>query len=276
MVTIEPHSRPAAARWLSLMMLGLAATLLTACSTPQKYSDGPTLWEMVETSNIERVNGGTTYVYRTLPRAGYFLPYYPGYLSHPPRLLGGFYTYPYFSLYYPYYGYRPYYVWSCPVSPRFEHPVVADPFSRPGQPLYTAGPAPFVASSVSLSPLYTGSGNSDPFAVLEPQYSRDGTMPFTSNSGQVLTRSQPIASLSELGSASKIQVDQNKVVRGFQRPDPVRSINTGHQRLAPGFGTSTSGPARPSTRPTRSFSRPSVTPRTGPSGVASIRPRTER
>lgn len=249
--------------------------MLMACSTQPKFSDGPTLYEMLETANVERIDGGVTYVNRTFSAYGYYPPYYASYWRYPPRWLGGY--YPYYSLYYPYYGYRPHYVWSCPAEPWYRHSVGLDPFNRPGQPYYNVSTLTPTGPATTLSSLYTGPRENSPFAVLEPNYRRDSNMPFTASSAGNLTLSQPATGVSGARAGLKFQPDQGKVIRGFQSPDPGRSLNPGQPRRSPGLGASyRMGPGSSSRAPARSFNRPSASPRASISPASALRPQSKR
>lgn len=91
--------------------LVVLALLVGACSTTPQQPAAPTLGEMLATANVERIDGGVSFVnvgWSPLRPAPCSLAY-GGYSSWSCWRLG--YRYPYFGLYYPYYGHSPYYAW---------------------------------------------------------------------------------------------------------------------------------------------------------------------
>ncbi len=151
------------ARRLLPLLLAAAACLLMACSTTPTTSTAPTLYDMLSTANVERVDGGVTFVNFSTVRTGYFYPYGAVYPWYQPSWLGAY--SPYYGLYYPYYGYRPWYVWDYYGAPGPWHP-----YRRPLHPYpdgHSSPVEPGAPGSV-LPPVYTGPVDRIPYQGLDP------------------------------------------------------------------------------------------------------------
>lgn len=265
-----------------MLVLGMAACLLTACSTPQKSHESLTLWDMLSTANVERVDGGVTYVNRTVPANGYIYPFGARYHRYPPFWLGGF--QPYYSLYYPYYGYRPYYVWHCPVTRRPLYDAFPNPVIVAGQPPLNDGFEQPLEPVPALAPLHTVSNRYTPYAIPESG-SRFGIeepfvprVPFVQGSpGFQSDPFRSIGGLSDTTTGLKYQPGGTDPGRGIELPNYPRSPDARSQGRSSAFGRAGgSRSAGAPTRPVRGISRPVRAPTIRSSSASSARPQKQR
>lgn len=255
-------------RWLRIFVLGAAICLLAACSTPKPYHNSLTLEDLWATANVERVDGGVTYVNRGFTPFSvtdqYF--WFPStHLRYPAHWSGGF--RPYYSLYYPYYGYRPHYVWECPTVRDDHHTAHPGPVTLVGDPTLNPGVTPpilpFNASdsarpSVNSVPLVVS-----PYVALEPGMRYRVSEPYLGSaianpglvSGQspnlTSTLGRPAGSIDGAMAGLNARSGNSDALRRLQRPEPVRSSGYGSQRFSSGRGAS-SHASRSISRSTRS------------------------
>jgi len=258
------------ASWFKICVLGVAVCLLSACSTSRPSHNSLTLEDLWATANVERVDGGVTYVDRRFYGTGFAVTdqYFwlsSGHLRYPPRWMGGF--HPYYSLYYPYYGYRPHYVWECPVNQQPSHPAHPDPVNFAGNPSvnpgFTAPVKPPIAP-VPIAPVANAIPLADShYVALEPGYrlrTRDAYLSGGSadtdrasglSPGQVPNLApqlgRPADSVNGAMAGLNARPGRNETLRTIQRPDPARSPGFGSQSFSSGRGSNS--------RPTRSISR---------------------
>ncbi len=252
--------------WLRILALGVAVCLLSACSTPQPSHNSLTLEDLWATANVERVDGGVTYVNRSFYGSGFsaanqFFWFPAGHQRYQPRWMGGF--HPYYSLYYPYYGYRPHYVWECPVDQHPNHPAHQGPVVVAGQPILNPGPVVPVQRSNAPVSEYQQLNNIplvvSPYVALEPgiryRVGESYLGATLANPGMATGQSpnltsqlgRPTESTSGAMAGLNARPGGNDTLRTLQRPEPVRYSRAGSQRYSSGRGSYS--------RPTRSISR---------------------